>query len=144
MADENNLEIAFKEITTTNGLFCQFEDQSGVLFLDIKNPLTADDFKTISNIIDPYFVEHGELAGVIINAKKFPYWKGSKNRSEYLNFAGENHYKFKKAALSMGGFFTKIIVRLGRSHAHPTIKTFKHNDIEKAQEWILQELLAKQ
>lgn len=137
MADDNIIEITFKEITTDNELFCQFDETHGVLLLDVKKPFTEDDFQTISNIIDPYYAAHGELSGVILNAKKFPYWNGSKNRSEYINFASANHHKFKKAALGMGGFFTKIVARIARSRVHPEVKIFKYNKIEEAQSWIL-------
>ncbi len=138
MTKENNfIEVAFKEITTNNGLFCQFDDHHGVLFLDVKNPFTQDDFKAISTVIDPYFTAHGELKGVIINSKKFPYWASAINRAEYLNFASDNHHKFQKAALVMGGFFTKIVARIARGRVHPEIKIFKYQQIQKAQDWIL-------
>ncbi|NBV05889.1 MAG: STAS/SEC14 domain-containing protein [Proteobacteria bacterium] len=138
MTESEILEVTFKEITTDNELFCQFDDHHGVLLLNVKNPFSADDFQTISSIINPYFTEHGELKGVIINSKKFPYWSGAKNRAEYLDFAGNNHHKFQKAALGMGGFFTKIVARIARGRVHPEIKIFKYNQIEKAQDWILQ------
>ncbi len=138
MTNKNNfIEITFKEIRTSNNLFCQFDEDHGVLLLDIKNSFSSQDFETISSIIDPYYEAHGELGGIIINSKKFPYWKGAHNRTEYLNFAQNNHYKFKKAALAMGGFFTKFIARVGRGRVHPEIKIFKYNQIEKAQRWIL-------
>jgi hypothetical protein len=131
------LELTFSEVTTRNGLFCQFDDHHGVLLLDVKKPFTAEDFRTISSIIDPYCAKRGELLGVIFHAKKFPYWTSPQNRSEYLNFVRENHQKFKKAALSMGGFFTKIVAKIARGRVHPEIKVFKYNKIEAAQEWIL-------
>ncbi len=137
MTKNDNLELTFKETTTENNLFCQFDDHNGILLLDVKNPFSDDDFETISSIIDPYYAKHGELKGIIINSKKFPYWSNTQNRTEYLNFARDNHYKFKKAALGMGGFFTKIIARIARGRAHPQIKIFKYNEIEKAQSWIL-------
>jgi len=135
MTDNN--EIIFKETTTANGLFCQFDEKNGVLLLDVKKSFTHDDFKTISAIIDPYFEARGELKGLIINAKKFPYWSDSFNRGEYLNFASANHQKFQKAALGMGGFFAKIVARVARGRVHPEIKIFKYNQIDKAQSWIL-------
>ncbi len=138
MNKENHPQIIFKELKTRNDLFCQFDEHNGVLLLDVVNPFTADDFKTIASIIDPYFSTRGEFEGIIINAKKFPYWTSVENRAEYLNFASNNHHKFKKAALSMGGFFTKIVARIGRGRVHPKIKTFKYNEIEKAQDWILE------
>jgi hypothetical protein len=137
MTSDNNLELTFKEVTTRNELFCQFDEQNGILLLDVKSPFTYDDFRTISSIIDPYFAAHGELKGIIINSKKFPYWRDAQNRSEYLNFARDNHHKFKKAALGMGGFFTKIVARIARGRVHPEVKIFKYNQIEAAQSWIL-------
>lgn len=138
MTNETDLiEVVFKEITTDNGLFCQFDDVQGVLLLDVKKSFSAQDFEIISELIDPYFEEHGELRGVIINSPKFPYWSGALNRIEYLNFARSNHYKFKKVALGMGGFFTKIVLGIAKRYAHPEAKMFKYNQIEKAQNWIL-------
>ena len=137
MTKDDNLELIFTETTTENGLFCQFDDQNGVLLLDVKTPFSDDDFETISNIIDPYYTTRGELKGIIINSKKFPYWSSAQSRIEYLNFARNNHYKFKKAALVMGGFFTKIVARIARGRVHPQVKIFKYNEIEKAQSWIL-------
>jgi len=137
MTNNSIIELTFKEITTENNLFCQFDEQNGILLLDVKNPFSSDDFQTILSIIEPYFIERGELAGVIINAKKFPYWSNAKNRAEYLNFASNNHRKFKKAALVMGGFFTKIVARIARGRVHLEVKIFKYNQIEKAQSWIL-------
>ena len=131
------LEVIFKEITSDNGLFCQFDDHHGVLLLDVKNPFTADDFQVISSIIDPYFVENGELRGIIINSRKFPYWTNVQNRRQYIEFAGNNHHKFKRAALGMGGFFVRIVARIARGRVYPKIKVFKYNQIEKAQDWIL-------
>lgn len=135
--NENYVEIIFKEISTNNELFCQFDEIHGILLLDIKNTLNEEDFDAISSLIDPYFESKGELGGIIINAKKFPYWKGSKNRFEYLNFASQNHRKFKKCAFCMGGFFTKIIVKFAKDRAYPKIKMFKYQEIEQAQDWIL-------
>lgn len=137
MTNDVILELTFKEVTTNNDLFCQFDDHHGVLLLDVKNPFSAEDFQTVEKLIEPYFRENGELKGIIINSKKFPYWINAKNRAEYLNFASNNHHKFKKAALGMEGFFTKIVARIARGRVRPEIKIFKHNQIEKAQSWIL-------
>jgi hypothetical protein len=133
----NIIELTFKEVTTRNGLFCQFDDQHGVLLLDVKSPFTEDDFVNIGNIIDPYFLAHGELKGIIINSKKFPYWSSPYNRQEYVNFAKNNHHKFQKAALGIGGVFVHIIAKIARGRVHPTVKVFKYNKIDKAQDWIL-------
>jgi hypothetical protein len=127
----------FKEITTQNELFCQFDDQHGVLLLSVKNPFTKEDFETIEDIINPYYQKHGELDGIIINSKKFPYWTDAQNRRQYFNFASQNHKKFKKAALNMGGFFVKIVARIAKGRVYPEVRIFGYDKIEKAQDWIL-------
>lgn len=137
MAEENYIDLVFKEVRTANELFCQFDEVHGVLLLDVKNPFTQDDFNVIFGIIEPHFEKHGEMSGIIINAKKFPYWLSGQNRKEYIDFASFNHVKFKKAALVMGGFFTKIVARIARGRVHPEIKIFKYNKISEAQDWIL-------
>lgn len=131
------MELTFEEITTQNDLFCQFDAKNGVLLLDVKNSLNAEDFAVISSIIEPYYAAHGELGGIIINSKKFPYWDGARNRREYVQFASENHYKFKKAALCMGGFFVKFLVKIARGRVHPEVKMFRFKKIETAQSWVL-------
>ncbi len=137
MANEIQLPETLIETTTSNNLFCQFDEQNGVLLLDVKNPFSEEDFATIAGIIDPFFEERGELAGIIINSKKFPYWRGAANRTQYLSFAQNNHYKFKKATFNMGGFFIKVVIAVARSRTRVEVKTFKYNQIEKAQSWIL-------
>lgn len=134
----DEVELIFQETTTDNGLFCQFDDHNGVLLLDIKNPLSTSDFEVIDSIIDPFFKARGELKGIIIHSKKFPYWKGARNRREYTEFAGNNHFKFKKVALSMGGFFPKLLLKIAHGRVHPEMKLFKHNRISQAQDWILE------
>ena len=137
VVDEKN----FKEITTPNNLFCQFDGDNGVLFLDVKKPFSDEDFIEIEKIINPYFQARGELRGIIINSKKFPYWKGLQNRQEYISFAQNNHHKFKKAAFLMGGFFVKIVVRIAKGRVYPEIKLFKYNKVENAQDWVLFNIL---
>lgn len=140
-SEENYIELTFSELTTDNELFCQFDEQNGVLLLDVKNNFTTDDFEVISGVVDSYYKAHGELRGIIINAKKFPFWKGAKNRAEYVSFAGNNHQKFSKVAFGIGGLFIKFIEKIAKGRVHPEIKLFKYNQIEKAQDWILEDLL---
>ena len=139
-SEENYIELT-SELNTDNDLFCQFDEQNGVLLLDVKNNFNTDDFETILGVVDSYFKEHGELRGIIINSKKFPFWKGAKNRAEYLEFARNNHHKFNKVAFGIGGLFIKFIEKIAKGRIHPEIRLFKYNQIEKAQDWILEDLL---
>lgn len=122
----------------TQHLQCSIDDETGVMLLNVGKNLDKNDFDFLQKLIDEYFDAKGEFKGIIINSKKFPYWKGALNREEYKNFAAANHHKFAKVALAMDGFFVRLLPQIVRGRVHPEVKNFAYNQIERADEWILQ------
>ena len=108
-----------------------------VLLIEVKNNLSTEDFAALSKVIDPYYEKHKELNGIILNSKKFPYWKGVENRREYISFAQNYHYKTRKVAICMGGFFPKLLPSLARRFIQPELKNFGYKKIDAANHWIL-------
>jgi hypothetical protein len=47
---------------------------AGVLVVEPKSALSAEDFREISRTIDPYIREKGKLTGLLIVAPSFPGW----------------------------------------------------------------------
>lgn len=124
------------EIEGRTPITYEFDEAQGVLLVEITSNLTNDDFATLSQVIDPYYNKNGELSGIILNSKKFPYWKGNANFKEYVAFARDNHYKFKKVALTMGGFFPKVVRRIAGRYSQAEVNNFGYDKILPAQKWI--------
>ena len=118
-------------------LVCYIEEQNGILLVEIKNTITSKDFAALSRAIDPYYEAHGEFKGIILHSKKFPYWKGAEARREYMYFVENYHYKFKKVAIGMGGFFPKLLPNLAKRFIKPELKNFGYNNVDAAHDWIL-------
>ena len=48
----------------------------GILLVEPRDALSAEDFREIAAVIDPYIRENGKLTGLLIDAKSFPGWDG--------------------------------------------------------------------
>lgn len=88
-----------------NSITCSLDEQNAVLTVEVKSALTKEDFILLSKVIDPFYQRNGELKGIIINAKKFPFWKNYESFSAHISFVRNYHYKTKKIALAAGASF---------------------------------------
>ena len=50
---------------------------AGVLLVEPKSALSADDFREISRVIDPYIREKGKLTGLLIELERHPFLGGT-------------------------------------------------------------------
>lgn len=124
-------------IRMRTGAGYQFDEETQLLLIEPHKNFTDTDFEILGSFINQHYQQHGEFAGLILNAKKFPFWKGPRNFKEYVSFAANNHYKFKKVALTMNGFLVKVVVAMARGRAHPELKILPHNKIKAACDWLL-------
>ncbi len=49
--------------------------EAGVLVVEPKRPLRAEDFDALAMMVDPWIETHGELRGVVVHAREFPGWE---------------------------------------------------------------------
>jgi hypothetical protein len=59
---------------------------AGVLVVEPKSALSAEDFREISRTVDPYMHEKGKLTGLLIEAPSFPGWDSFGALIEHLKF----------------------------------------------------------
>lgn len=128
----------FGKIQVKQAIECSIDEETGVMLLNIKKKnLQTQDFEFLEKTINSYFEKYGPFKGIIVNAKKLPYWKGPQNKIEYIGFVSNNHHKFEKVALAINGFFVRLLPAIARNKISPAVKHFGYNKIEKADEWIL-------
>ena len=53
----------------------EIDEENGIAILPPDGPLSQTDFETASRAIDPYIEQAGQLNGLIIRTKSFP-WLG--------------------------------------------------------------------
>lgn len=72
---------------------------AGVLAVEPKSALSAEDFREISRSIDPYIREKGKLTGLLIEAASFPGWDSFGALIEHLKFVHDHHRNIDRVAV---------------------------------------------
>jgi hypothetical protein len=80
----------------------------GVLLVEPKAPLSADDFRKIGRLIDPYIRENGKLTGLLIEAKTFPGWDSFRALIQHMQFVRDHHRNIDRVAAVTGSTFLRM------------------------------------
>ena len=64
----------------------KLDEITGVLIVQPEGKLEAQDFRILSEAVDPFIEEKGQLTGLIIETEKFPGWKEFGGMIEHLKF----------------------------------------------------------
>ncbi|WP_428356196.1 STAS/SEC14 domain-containing protein [Methyloprofundus sp.] len=110
---------------------------AGIAILQPEGELSAADFASASQIIDPYIESAGKLKGIIIHVQSFPSWDSFAALISHFKFIKDHHKQVSHIALvtdsPVGGFAENIA-----SHfVSAEIKSFAYNQLETAEQWIL-------
>ena len=109
---------------------------AGVLVIEPKSALSAEDFREISRSIDPYIREKGKLTGLLIEAASFPGWDSFSALIEHLKFVHDHHRNIDRVAVVTDAAFLKIAPTIAQHFAHPEIRVFASGERVKALEWL--------
>jgi hypothetical protein len=109
---------------------------AGVLVLEPKSTLSAEDFHEVSRTIDPYIREKGKLTGLLIEAASFPGWDSFGTLIEHLKFVYGHQRNIDRVAVVTDATFFKIAPTIAQHFAHPEIRVFAGGERVKALEWL--------
>ena len=109
---------------------------AGVLLVKPKSALSADDFREISRVIDPYIREKGKLTGLLIEAPSFPGWDSFGALIDHMKFVHDHHRNIDRVAAVTDNAFLKIAPKIAEHFAHPEIKVFGSEEKDKALAWL--------
>ena len=71
---------------------------TGVLVVEPRDALTAEDFQAISQTVDPFIQENGKLTGLLIDAPSFPGWESFGALIGHIRFIRDHHRKIDRVA----------------------------------------------
>ena len=108
----------------------------GILVVEPREALTADDFRAIARTIDPYIEERGRLTGLLVDAPSFPGWDSFGALIQHLKFVRDHHRKIDRVAAVTDNEFLKIAPRIAEHFAHPEIRVFPSADRAQALAWL--------
>jgi hypothetical protein len=110
--------------------------EAGILVVEPRDALTAEDFAAIARTIDPYIEEQGKLTGLLIDAPSFPGWDGFGALIQHLKFVRDHHRRIDRVAAVTDDKFLRIAPRIAEHFAHPEIRVFASAERAEALAWL--------
>ncbi len=112
------------------------DPQTAVLTIRPQSALEKSDFTALAEAVDPQIDEHGDLAGLIIDAAHFPGWDGFGALVTHLRFVRDHHQHVKKIAVVTDSHLGDAAERIASHFVAADIKHFPAGDIDAAKAWI--------
>jgi hypothetical protein len=107
----------------------------GVLVIDAKHPLHAQDFDALAMTVDPWIEAHKELNGIVIHAHAFPGWENLGSLVRHIQFVRDHQRKVRRIALAADGMLAGLAPRIGEHFVHAEVKSFAYDQSDAAITW---------
>lgn len=108
-----------------------------ILYVRPKSALEQADFEQLAKTVDPYLGETGELAGLIIEAPRFPGWEGLGAMAAHFRFVRDHHKRIKKVGLVTDSALGNVAERLASHFVSAEIRHFSAGELEAAKQWVM-------
>ncbi len=113
------------------------DEQNSILYIKPTDALKAESFSQLTTIFDAYVKDHGNLKGLVIEAKKFPGWENMDAFKAHVKFIKDHHAKIQKIALVTDSGLAMLAKGIG-CFISTQIKHFPYDQVGPAKQWIEQ------
>lgn len=114
------------------------DEEHGILHVRPRGPLQEEDFIALKRQTDEYIERKGDLAGLIVEMKRFPGWEDLSAAMAHIRFVKNHHQKIRKVALVTDSAMGAIGERVAGQFVAAEIRRFEAGSLAAAREWILQ------
>jgi hypothetical protein len=108
-----------------------------ILLIRPKEALTQEDFAQLTKSVDPHIEKTGGLAGIIIEAIKFPGWESFGAFAAHIRFVRDHHRHIKKIGVVTDSAMGTLAEKLASHFIAAEIKQFPAGEVEVAKRWIV-------
>ena len=109
----------------------------GIVHLHPTGPLEKEDFAKLARTVDPFIEKEGGLAGIIVDAPKFPGWDSLGAMAAHIRFVRGHHKQVKKIAIVTDAKLGDFAEKIASHFVAATIRHFPAGQAKAAEEWIL-------
>ena len=110
--------------------------EAGLAIVRPEGTLSESDFDTITSVIDPYLVEHGELSGLIIYTKDFPGWDSFGAMLKHFKFVKDHQRKLSHVALVTDSAIGNLAEKIAGHFISAEVKHFPYSQVVDAKSWM--------
>ena len=118
-----------------SGLTHRLVPEKGVLLIELRGPLRAEDFEAIAVTVDPWIEDQGSLHGLIVHGRQFPGWENLGALIEHLRFVLDHHRKIQRVAMAVDGKIGELGPKLAGHFVQAEVKHFEFDGLDEAMAW---------
>jgi len=108
-----------------------------ILLVRPLSALDTADFVELAKAVDPLIETTGELAGLIINAPKFPGWDSFGSMVTHFRFVRDHQQHIKKVAVVTDSHLGDVAEHLASHFVSAKIRHFPGEQLDQARQWII-------
>ncbi len=112
------------------------DETNSVLHVRPSGPLQENDFKTLSQEIDPFIERTDGLKGLLIEVVHFPGWTNLAAATRHFRFVRDHHRKIKKVAIITDSILGEAAEHIASHFVAATIKHFQYGQLDEAKTWV--------
>ena len=107
-----------------------------ILVIHPEGPLQSADFERIGKEVDPFIEQHGNLAGLMVEAAKIPGWDDFASLVTHIRFVRDHHRRIRRIAVVSDSSVLSVMPRIASHFVSAEVKTFPASGREAALAWI--------
>ncbi len=111
--------------------------RNSILYLRPKSALEQGDFAQLAKTVDPHIEKTGGLAGLIIEAPRFPGWESFGAMAAHFRFVRDHHKRIRKVALVTDSAIGNVAQHLASHFVSAEIRHFAAGELEAAKQWVM-------
>ena len=108
-----------------------------ILLVRPQSALDTADFVELAEAVDPLIETTGDLAGIIINAPKFPGWDSFGSMVTHFRFVRDHHKHIKKVAVVTDSHLGDVAEHLASHFVSAEVRHFSGEQLDQARQWII-------
>jgi SpoIIAA-like len=108
-----------------------------ILVVRPQSALSTTDFVELTKAVDPLIETTGDLAGLIVDAPKFPGWDGFGTMVTHFRFVRDHQKHIKKVALVTDSHLGDAAEHLASHFVSAEIRHFSGDQLDQARQWII-------
>jgi len=109
--------------------------ESGVLVVEVKQPLHAFDLDPLLLAVDTWLESEGPLRSLVLRVRDFPGWEKVAHFFRHLRFRHDHHLRLTRVALASDVKLTSLAQPLVRHFSSAELGTFDYDAVVAAVAW---------
>jgi SpoIIAA-like len=109
--------------------------ESGVIVVEVKQALRAQDFDALAMTADAWIEAHGDLQGLVIHVREFPGWENMGSMLRHLRFVRDHHRHVKRIAFAADTKLASVAPAFADVFIKAEVKRFAYDELDIAIAW---------